>query len=148
MDEQDISYCACVDLRNVDVHVDNAVGSARAEFKAQIHDVMPFGDSLGVALKRAQRPDEPGPGPQNIPAAPPNSSGSVTARFFVRPETLPPEFAVPHKKDPKKRAARQTKAAEEMLLKTTPAVNVAQKALDFFEHTVLPGATNRGIVVP
>ncbi|MGP6191615.1 MAG: hypothetical protein ACLPSH_16430, partial [Vulcanimicrobiaceae bacterium] len=34
MDAADLNYCSCIDLRNVDVHIDNAVGTPRSEFTA------------------------------------------------------------------------------------------------------------------
>jgi hypothetical protein len=147
-DEQDLNYCACIDLRNVDVHVDNAVGTPRSEYAMSLHTTLnPVSDFAAVKVRKVgehEWTDRTGPPPP--PPAPmthDQTTSSATARFFVNPDLLPPDFAVLFNTH----AARGTKAAEEALLRTTPAVEVAEKALDFYEHTVLPGARAQGIPI-
>jgi len=93
LDQQDICYCSCIDLRNVDIQVDTA--------------------------------------------------SPVGASFFVNANALPATFtehAYTHK-------PRPTKSEEEYILRTTPAVEIAERALDFYASTVLPGARSRGIEI-
>jgi len=145
MDPKDLNYCSCIDLRNVDVHVDNVAGAPRSEYNVEINETLRTSDSVVAAVKRVGETDwtigQPSaPPPPTGPA--PGTTTSTTARFFVNPSTLPPGFAVVQG------APRATKTAEQDLLNKTPAVGVAAKALDFYENTVLPGATAQGIPIP
>jgi hypothetical protein len=146
MDPKDVSYCACIDLRNVDVHVDNAAGTPRSEYDVQISTTLRTSDSAVASVKRVGetewtvgQPSAPTPPP--VEQGPPDTT-STTARFFVNPSTLPSGFAVVQG------APRSTKTAETDLLSKKPAVDVAEKALNFYEHSVLPGAKAQGIPIP
>jgi len=148
MDEKDPHYCACVDLRNVDVHVANVVQSPRSAFDVQIRETIgPVTDFAIAITKTGSTPSAPvsnQPPPPRPPKASDSEGTSVTANFFVNPDTLPPEFAVLQHSG----QARSIKAQEESLLRGTPAVDVAQKALDLFVSTVLPQAQRNGVPIP
>jgi hypothetical protein len=147
MDERDLNYCTCIDLRNIDIHVDNAIGTPRSEYNAELTDTLGFvGEHVVVKVTKAAE-SEPSQVSETVSDAPKvqgQSKATVTARFFVRPDDLEPHFAVlKHTGLP-----RKTKSAEKVLLTKTPAVDVAEEALDFYENTVLPGARTLGILVP
>lgn len=148
MDERDMYYCACIDLRNVDVHVENAVGTPRSEYAVNLHTTLPpISDSSSIMVKRVGETEWTAGDPVSTPPTPPPppqaETTSTTARFFVNPSHLTSFTVQKHTKLP-----RSTKAREEAILHNTVAVEVAEKALAFFEHTVLPGAKAQGIPIP
>jgi hypothetical protein len=92
LDQQNVYYCSCLDLRNIDVHITNA---GNGKFSVVVDD---------------------------LPAA-----------FTEHSYTHEP---------------RSTKSQELQMLGATPAVEVAERALEFFKTTVLPGAQARGVPIP
>lgn len=149
-DESDLSYCSCIDLRNVDVHT-TSVAPARAHYEMQLADAIVHPqDRLTVQVMCAGQPPEPERElvEKRATVEPQNPSGSaassVTATFFVNVDALPPNFAtLPHNA-----MARPTKAEEEALLREKSAIDVASDALRFFESAVLPQAQQRGLPIP
>ena len=118
MDYRDMSYCTCVDLRNVEYHIDNTVGTPHSVYDVKI--------------------TEPVPGSPD-----PTSLATTTGIFYVNPNLLPPDFAIIANV-----GVRPTKNAELALLATKAAVEVAEEATDYFEYVLLPAATSRGILLP
>ncbi|HEV3092148.1 MAG TPA: hypothetical protein VGX91_11985 [Candidatus Cybelea sp.] len=148
MDERDLSYCCCIDLRNVDVHTTN-VGPARAAYQLQLVDaIVGFTASLTAKVMHKGKP----PGPERDLSAPKASTElqnrgrqtSPTVTFFVNVAALPPDFAVLYHSG----KARDTKRDEESHLRAVSAIDVALGAIDFFEVTVLPQAQRLGIPIP
>ena len=102
-------YCACIDLRNVDVHTENVVGNSPIRGFATIEI-----DPEGVKPSRLV---------------------SSHTHYYLT-AFLPQEFAVWRRG--KTVITRSTKAAEVKLINETTAVELAQKALDYFVAVVWP----------
>jgi hypothetical protein len=148
MDEENEHYCCCIDLRNVDLHIRNAAGNVRSHFAVDVQEAISF-STESVALKIESTDGSVSnfvtqPTTTNQTGAQQSQPATVTATYYVDPSSFISKFGFRHGSG----QPRTIRSRELQLMIDTSALVLAEKALGYFDNTVLTEAKALGVTPP